>query len=120
MVTNCNHLIANPADPIIKPNPIMPRLPGSNSGLEYPSPSPNRLSQTGPYTYDFTYRNLGTSRIVDTGYGFFRPTMGVLEMCQSITQAVPLSVRKASEKGNMGDAAMASLLQLPHVDQVLI
>eukprot|EP00239_Pterosperma_sp_CCMP1384_P002002 CAMPEP_0197852036 /NCGR_PEP_ID=MMETSP1438-20131217/19509_1 /TAXON_ID=1461541 /ORGANISM="Pterosperma sp., Strain CCMP1384" /LENGTH=695 /DNA_ID=CAMNT_0043465875 /DNA_START=61 /DNA_END=2148 /DNA_ORIENTATION=- len=53
------------------------------------------------------------------GYGWFRPAVGVLELCQSIIQAVPLSGRKPSEKGG-GDAGVPSLLQLPHVDNDVI
>lgn len=54
------------------------------------------------------------------GYGYFRPTMAILELSQSLTQAVPLSCRKVSEKGSTGDSGLPSLLQLPHMDTEVI
>eukprot|EP00850_Spirogloea_muscicola_P010516 SM000062S19902 [mRNA] locus=s62:205349:209388:- [translate_table: standard] len=54
-------------------------------------------------------------------FGWLRPALGVLELSQSIVQAVPLSARKTSEKaGAGGSEGIAPFLQLPHVDETVV
>ncbi|GFY97804.1 DnaJ / Sec63 Brl domains-containing protein [Actinidia rufa] len=48
------------------------------------------------------------------GHGWLRPAIGVVELSQSIVQAVPLSARKAS--GGSGEG-IAPFLQLPHFSE---
>ncbi|KAK9831724.1 hypothetical protein WJX74_007311 [Apatococcus lobatus] len=54
------------------------------------------------------------------GLGWLTPTQAVLELQQSITQAVSISARKGPTSGKAGVDTTAQLLQLPHFDQVLL
>ncbi|XAR64646.1 hypothetical protein NMG60_11008401 [Bertholletia excelsa] len=49
------------------------------------------------------------------GHGWLRPAIGVVELSQSIIQAIPLSARKASGGSSEG---IAPFLQLPHFSEV--
>ncbi|PKA63676.1 Chaperone protein dnaJ 39 [Apostasia shenzhenica] len=49
------------------------------------------------------------------GHGWLRPAIGVVELSQSIVQAVPLSARKASGGNSEG---IAAFLQLPHFSEM--
>ncbi|CAM6098125.1 unnamed protein product [Calypogeia fissa] len=56
-------------------------------------------------------------------HGWLRPTLGLMELSQSIIQAVPLSAKKLSERaitcgGNVD--GVAPFLQLPHFKDVVI
>ncbi|XP_028786931.1 dnaJ protein ERDJ2A [Neltuma alba] len=51
------------------------------------------------------------------GHGWLRPAIGVVELSQSIIQAVPLSARKAT--GGFPEG-MAPFLQLPHISETVI
>lgn len=51
------------------------------------------------------------------GHGWLRPAIGIVELSQCITQAVPLSARKAGSGSSEG---VASLLQLPHFSDTVI
>ncbi|RZC57201.1 hypothetical protein C5167_004510 [Papaver somniferum] len=50
------------------------------------------------------------------GHGWLRPAIGVVELSQSIIQAVPLSARKATGSGD----GNAPFLQLPHFSEAVI
>ncbi|CAM6127288.1 unnamed protein product [Calypogeia fissa] len=57
------------------------------------------------------------------GHGWLRPALGVMELSQSIIQAVPLSARKLSERAITGGGnvdGVAPFLQLPHFKDVVI
>ncbi|KAF5732393.1 translocation protein SEC63 isoform X1 [Tripterygium wilfordii] len=51
------------------------------------------------------------------GHGWLRPAVGVVELSQSVIQAVPLSARKASGGSSEG---IAPFLQLPHFSEAVI
>ncbi|KAK6942639.1 Sec63 domain [Dillenia turbinata] len=51
------------------------------------------------------------------GYGWLRPAIGVVELSQSIIQAVPLSARKGV--GGSGEG-IAPFLQLPHFSETVV
>ncbi|XP_058084267.1 dnaJ protein ERDJ2-like [Magnolia sinica] len=51
------------------------------------------------------------------GHGWLRPAIGVVELSQSIIQAVPLSARKASGASTEG---IAPFLQLPHFSEAIV
>ncbi|KAF7149297.1 hypothetical protein RHSIM_Rhsim03G0078900 [Rhododendron simsii] len=51
------------------------------------------------------------------GHGWLRPAIGVVELSQSIVQAVPLSARKASGASTEG---VAPFLQLPHFSEAVV
>ncbi|XP_057468249.1 dnaJ protein ERDJ2-like [Actinidia eriantha] len=51
------------------------------------------------------------------GHGWLRPAIGVVELSQSIVQAVPLSARKASGGSSEG---IAPFLQLPHFSEAVV
>nr|GMD77719.1 DnaJ protein ERDJ2A-like [Ipomoea batatas] len=51
------------------------------------------------------------------GHGWLRPAIGVVELSQSIIQAVPLGARKATGGSSEG---YASFLQLPHFSEAVI
>ncbi|CAL5387539.1 unnamed protein product [Camellia sinensis] len=51
------------------------------------------------------------------GHGWLRPAIGVVELSQSIIQAVPLSARKASGVSSEG---IAPFLQLPHFSEAVV
>lgn len=51
------------------------------------------------------------------GYGWLRPAVGVVELSQSIIQAIPLSSRKASGGTTEG---IAPFLQLPHFSETIV
>ncbi|XP_059667477.1 dnaJ protein ERDJ2-like [Cornus florida] len=51
------------------------------------------------------------------GHGWLRPAIGVVELSQSIIQAVPLSARKATGGSSEG---IAPFLQLPHFSETII
>lgn len=51
-------------------------------------------------------------------HGWLRPALGVMELSQSIVQAVPLSARKAASAG--GVEGPAAFLQLPHFDDTVV
>lgn len=51
------------------------------------------------------------------GHGWLRPAVGVLELSQCMTQAVPLSARKAIAGNSEG---MAQYLQLPHFTETTV
>ncbi|KAF6157582.1 hypothetical protein GIB67_037155 [Kingdonia uniflora] len=51
------------------------------------------------------------------GHGWLRPAIGVIELSQSIIQAVPLSARKASGGSAEG---IAPFLQLPHFSEAIV
>ncbi|RWR75727.1 DnaJ domain-containing protein [Cinnamomum micranthum f. kanehirae] len=51
------------------------------------------------------------------GHGWLRPAIGVIELSQSIIQAVPLSARKAA--GGSADG-IAPFLQLPHFSEAVV
>ncbi|KAL6988366.1 DnaJ protein erdj2 [Sarracenia purpurea var. burkii] len=51
------------------------------------------------------------------GHGWLRPAIGVVELSQSIVQAVPLSARKASGGSSEG---FAPFLQLPHFSEAVV
>uniref|UniRef100_A0A7N0V5R3 J domain-containing protein n=1 Tax=Kalanchoe fedtschenkoi TaxID=63787 RepID=A0A7N0V5R3_KALFE len=51
------------------------------------------------------------------GHGWLRPAIGVVELSQSIIQAVPLSARKA---GGGSSEGIASFLQLPHFSEAVV
>ncbi|KAI9114027.1 hypothetical protein K1719_015278 [Acacia pycnantha] len=51
------------------------------------------------------------------GHGWLRPAIGVVELSQSIIQAVPLTARKAT--GGFPEG-MAPFLQLPHISETVI
>lgn len=51
------------------------------------------------------------------GHGWLRPAIGVVELSQSIIQAVPLSARKAS--GGSSDG-IAPFFQLPHFSEAIV
>jgi len=53
------------------------------------------------------------------GHGWLRPALGVMELSQSITQAVPLSARKASAASAAGDG-VSPFLQLPHFSENVV
>jgi translocation protein SEC63 len=56
------------------------------------------------------------------GHGWLRPALGVMELSQSITQAVPLSARKASgasAAATSGDG-VSPFLQLPHFSEGVV
>jgi translocation protein SEC63 len=57
------------------------------------------------------------------GHGWLRPALGVMELSQSIIQAVPLSARKVSERvvatGGSADG-VAPFLQLPRFDDTVV
>ncbi|KAG0462815.1 hypothetical protein HPP92_021291 [Vanilla planifolia] len=50
------------------------------------------------------------------GHGWLRPAIGVVELSQSIVQAVPLSARKA---GGGSSEGIAAFLQLPHFSETI-
>ncbi|KAI0530810.1 hypothetical protein KFK09_000358 [Dendrobium nobile] len=50
------------------------------------------------------------------GHGWLRPAIGVVELSQSIVQAVPLSARKA---GGGNSEGIAAFLQLPHFSETV-
>ncbi|XP_020589293.1 dnaJ protein ERDJ2 [Phalaenopsis equestris] len=50
------------------------------------------------------------------GHGWLRPAIGVVELSQSIVQAVPLSARKA---GGANSEGIAAFLQLPHFSEAI-
>lgn len=50
------------------------------------------------------------------GHGWLRPAIGVVELSQSIVQAVPLSARKAVGGNSEG---IAAFLQLPHFSETI-
>lgn len=51
------------------------------------------------------------------GYGWLRPAIGVMELSQSVVQAVPLSARKAAGGSSEG---YAPFLQLPHFSEAVV
>ncbi|KAK4730801.1 hypothetical protein R3W88_023789 [Solanum pinnatisectum] len=51
------------------------------------------------------------------GHGWLRPAIGVVELSQSIVQAVPLSARKAAGSSSEG---YAPFLQLPHFSEAVV
>ncbi|KAM0833226.1 hypothetical protein ACQ4PT_064394 [Festuca glaucescens] len=51
------------------------------------------------------------------GFGWLRPAIGVVELSQSIIQAVPLSARKA---GGGNSEGIAPFLQLPHFSEATV
>ncbi|XP_019707516.1 dnaJ protein ERDJ2 isoform X2 [Elaeis guineensis] len=51
------------------------------------------------------------------GYGWLRPAIGVVELSQSIIQAVPLGARKAAGGNSEG---IAPFLQLPHFSEGIV
>ncbi|KAK9290006.1 hypothetical protein L1049_008169 [Liquidambar formosana] len=51
------------------------------------------------------------------GHGWLRPAIGVVELSQSIIQAVPLSARKAAGGSSEG---VAPFLQLPHFNEAIV
>ncbi|MCD7467470.1 DnaJ protein erdj2 [Datura stramonium] len=51
------------------------------------------------------------------GHGWLRPAIGVVELSQSVVQAVPLSARKAAGGSSEG---YASFLQLPHFSEAVV
>ncbi|VAH31375.1 unnamed protein product [Triticum turgidum subsp. durum] len=51
------------------------------------------------------------------GFGWLRPAIGVVELSQSIIQAVPLSARKA---GGGNSEGIAPFLQLPHFTEATV
>ncbi|XP_015088449.1 dnaJ protein ERDJ2-like [Solanum pennellii] len=51
------------------------------------------------------------------GHGWLRPAIGVVELSQSIVQAVPLSARKAAGGSSEG---YAPFLQLPHFSEAVV
>ncbi|KAL8516873.1 hypothetical protein ACS0TY_015216 [Phlomoides rotata] len=51
------------------------------------------------------------------GHGWLRPAMGVIELSQSIIQAVPLSARKATGGSSEG---YGPFLQLPHFSESIV
>ncbi|KAL5991055.1 DnaJ protein erdj2a [Asimina triloba] len=51
------------------------------------------------------------------GHGWLRPAIGVVELSQSVIQAVPLSARKASGGFSEG---IAPFLQLPHFSEAIV
>ncbi|CAL0327854.1 unnamed protein product [Lupinus luteus] len=51
------------------------------------------------------------------GHGWLRPAIGVVELSQSIIQAVPFSARKST--GVLSDG-IAPFLQLPHINETVI
>eukprot|EP00271_Cylindrocystis_brebissonii_P015506 TRINITY_DN38414_c0_g1_i1.p1 TRINITY_DN38414_c0_g1~~TRINITY_DN38414_c0_g1_i1.p1 ORF type:complete len:712 (+),score=130.13 TRINITY_DN38414_c0_g1_i1:204-2339(+) len=55
-------------------------------------------------------------------HGWLRPAQGVMELSQSIMQAVPLSARKTSERAVAAGwtEGIGAFLQLPHVDDNVI
>ncbi|KAG0597531.1 hypothetical protein M758_12G002400 [Ceratodon purpureus] len=53
------------------------------------------------------------------GHGWLRPALGVMELSQSITQAVPLSARKASGASAPADG-VSPFLQLPHFSESVV
>ncbi|KAJ8537679.1 hypothetical protein K7X08_014219 [Anisodus acutangulus] len=51
------------------------------------------------------------------GHGWLRPAVGVVELSQSVVQAVPLSARKAAGASSEG---YAPFLQLPHFSEAVV
>ncbi|CAN4117226.1 unnamed protein product [Withania somnifera] len=51
------------------------------------------------------------------GHGWLRPAIGVMELSQSVVQAVPLSARKAAGGSSEG---YAPFLQLPHFNEAVV
>ncbi|OIV98285.1 hypothetical protein TanjilG_28667 [Lupinus angustifolius] len=51
------------------------------------------------------------------GHGWLRPAIGIVELSQSIIQAVPLSSRKSTSGSPDG---IAPFLQLPHINETVI
>ncbi|KAF9591516.1 hypothetical protein IFM89_004570 [Coptis chinensis] len=51
------------------------------------------------------------------GHGWLRPAIGIVELSQSVIQAVPLSARKGSGGSTEGSAPF---LQLPHFSEVIL
>ncbi|XP_016483340.2 dnaJ protein ERDJ2-like [Nicotiana tabacum] len=51
------------------------------------------------------------------GHGWLRPAIGVVELTQSVVQAVPLSARKAAGGSSEG---YAPFLQLPHFSEAVV
>ncbi|CAL0304831.1 unnamed protein product [Lupinus luteus] len=51
------------------------------------------------------------------GHGWLRPAIGIVELSQSIIQAVPLSFRKSTSGSPDG---IAPFLQLPHINETVI
>ncbi|XP_060201290.1 dnaJ protein ERDJ2-like [Lycium barbarum] len=51
------------------------------------------------------------------GHGWLRPAIGVVELSQSVVQAVPLSARKAAGASSEG---YAPFLQLPHFSEAVV
>ncbi|KAM3217719.1 dnaJ protein ERDJ2 [Capsicum annuum] len=51
------------------------------------------------------------------GHGWLRPAIGVMELSQSVVQAVPLSARKAAGGSSEG---FAPFLQLPHFSEAVV
>ncbi|OVA16951.1 DnaJ domain [Macleaya cordata] len=51
------------------------------------------------------------------GHGWLRPAIGVVELSQSIIQAVPLSARKAAGGSSEG---IAPFMQLPHFSEAIV
>ncbi|KAM3341329.1 dnaJ protein ERDJ2 [Capsicum galapagoense] len=51
------------------------------------------------------------------GHGWLRPAIGVMELSQSVVQAVPLSARKAAGGSSEG---YAPFLQLPHFSEAVV
>lgn len=51
------------------------------------------------------------------GHGWLRPAIGVVELSQSVIQAVPLSARKATGGSSEG---IAPFLQLPHFSEAIV
>ncbi|XP_055812230.1 dnaJ protein ERDJ2-like [Solanum dulcamara] len=51
------------------------------------------------------------------GHGWLRPAIGVVELSQSVVQAVPLSARKAAGGSSEG---YAPFLQLPHFSEAVV
>eukprot|EP00249_Psilotum_nudum_P018900 c27009_g1_i1 orf=148-2214(+) len=54
------------------------------------------------------------------GYGWLRPALGVMELSQSVIQAVPLSARKVSDRAAPGTEGIAPFLQLPHFNDSIV
>ncbi|KAJ7527378.1 hypothetical protein O6H91_16G069100 [Diphasiastrum complanatum] len=57
------------------------------------------------------------------GHGWLRPALGVMELSQSIFQAVPLSARKVSERAAASGGSLdgvAPFLQLPHFTDAVV
>ncbi|KAM3366888.1 hypothetical protein ACQJBY_015902 [Aegilops geniculata] len=77
----------------------------------------NKLCQFIPNNLSMKYLKIALLPRSPNGFGWLRPAIGVVELSQSIIQAVPLSARKA---GGGNSEGIAPFLQLPHFTEATV